>query len=516
MNITKSLYVAYTQCPALVWNNLFNPLPDEGNNKRAVEGERVGIFARDYFDNWEMYDFYNPQTKPGVYAEYIFKYKDMECRVDMLVINADKTIDIYEVKSVNDVEKDKYLEDISFQYYVVSNAIKSVGMTVRSAILMCFNRDYVYDGKQYDLKQLFKVIDMTNAIIERLSAVEDNINSLRNLDPNTCPKCPFTGGCKDQHETCRYLDRCKALYGLAKEHSAFELYGNAGKMKLIEEGLLSWDQIYYARKADLSDFNRTMIECYLNNVNHTVCRKAELEEYLSKIVYPIYFFDFEGVQETIPVYPNSRPYEQIPFQYSLHISESINDTEEEIVKRHREFLGNGVDDPREDLIKQMIKDLGDKGSIIVYHETYEKGRISELIRDYPQYKMELEPLLDRVVDLEKAFKYHPDYQYFNKKGEPTDKPKGKALTLVYHPLMGNSCSIKYVGPALSPDRPDLNYHNLEQVHHGGEAVEAYKLLKTLSGKERDDLINNMLKYCCLDTKSMVVVYLRFLELVAGD
>lgn len=513
MNITKSLYIAFTQCPALVWNDLFNFLPEEGDKKRAEEGERVGAFARDYFDNWEMYNSNNPQTKPGVYAEYKFIYNDMECRVDMLVINGDKTVDIYEVKSVNDVEKDKYLEDISFQYYVVSNAIKSMGMTVKSAKLMCFNRDYVYDGKKYDFKQLFKVSDMTNAIIGRLSVVEANINALRTLDPNKCPKCPFTGNCKEQHETCRYLDRCKALYGLPKEHSAFELYGNANKVKYINDGLLTWGQIYSYRKAELSDFNKTMIECYLNNIQSPVVKRNELKEFLGKIQYPIYFFDFEGVQETIPVYPNSKPYEQIPFQYSLHISESINDTEEDIMKRHKEFLGNGIDDPREDLIKQMIVDLGDKGSIIVYHETYEKGRITDLIKDFPQYKKELEPLLDRVVDLEKAFKYHPDDQYFNKKGEPTDKPKGKTLTLVYHPLMGNSCSIKYVGPALSPDRPDLNYHNLDQVHHGGEAVEAYKLLKTLSGKERDELIDNMLKYCCLDTKSMVVVYLKFLELV---
>lgn len=514
MNITKSLYVAYTQCPALVWNDLFDSLPDDGDRSRAIEGERVGVFARDYFDNWEMYDFYNPQTKPGVYAEYIFKYKDMECRVDMLVINGDNTVDIYEVKSVNDAEKNKFLEDISFQYYVVSNAIKSLGLTVRTANLMHFNREYVYDGKRYDLKQLFKVSDMTNEIIERLPIVEDNINALRNLDSKNCPKCAFSGNCKEQHSLCRYLDRCKAMYGLAKEHSAFELYGNVKKMDLINDGLLTWGQIYSYRKSDLSDFNRTMIECYLNNIDYAVCKKDELREYLSKFKYPLYFFDFEGVQETIPVYPNSKPYEQIPFQYSLHISESIDDTEEDIMKRHKEFLGNGVDDPREDLIKRMINDLGDTGTIIAYHDTYEKGRIKDLIQDFPQYKDKLEPLLDRFVDLENAFHYHPEYQFFNKKGERVEKPKGKALTLVYHPLMGTSCSIKYVGPALSPDRADLNYHNLDQVHHGEEAVEAYKKLKTLSGKERNKLIDNMLKYCCLDTKSMVVVYLKLLELAA--
>ncbi len=513
MNITKSLYVAFTQCPALVWNNLFNPLPDDGNKSRAIEGERVGAFARDYFDNWEMYDFYNPQTRPGVYAEYIFEYKDMECRVDMLVINNDKTVDIYEVKSVNDADKDKFLEDISFQYYVVSNAVKNMGLTVKTANLMHFNRDYVYDGKKYDLKQLFMVSDMTNQVIERLPIVEDKINALRNLDPNTCPRCPFTGNCKDQHNLCRYLDRCKAMYGLTKEHSAFELYGNANKMKLIEDGLLTWGQIYSYRKAELSDFNKTMIECYLNNVQSPVVKKDELVEYLSKIKYPIYFFDFEGVQETIPVYPNSRPYEQIPFQYSLHISESIDDTEEDIMKRHKEFLGNGVDDHREDLIKQMIQDLGDTGSIIAYHASYETKRIKELIQDFPQYKKQLEPLLNRFVDLEEPFHYHPEHHFFNKKGERMEKPKGKALTLVYQSPM-SSCSIKDVGPALSPDRTDLDYHNLEQVHHGTEAVDAYKQLKSLTGDERDKLIKNMLKYCCLDTKSMVVVYLKLLKLIS--
>ncbi len=514
MKITKSLYVKYSECPALAWNDIFDSIVDSRDCARAKEGERVGLIARDYFQGWELYNEADPQTKPGIYAEYVFNYLDLHCRVDILIINPDQSVDIYEVKSVNDIDKDKYFEDISFQYYVVTK----LGIKINSANLMSFNPDYVYDGKSYDLHQLFRISNKTKEVINHLQDVENNINALRKLDPNKCPKCPFASKCKEEGVVCRYIDRCKAMYGLPHKHSAFELYGNANKMSFINKGLLTWEDIIKSGNK-LSDFNKTMINCYINNVTTPVVRNNELKEYLSKVKYPLYFFDFEGVQETIPVYPNSRPYVQIPFQYSLHISKSISDTEEDILSRHEEYLGDGINDPREELIKKMLKDLGKKGTIFVYHETYEKNRIIDLAKDFKKYKKDLEALLDRIMDLEKVFKYHPDSQLvtkIDKSGKIKKEYKGEALTTIYHPAMENSCSIKHVLPAFFPNRSDLDYHALDQVHRGDEAIEAYKRLRDLKGDDNKTLRENMYKYCCLDTKAMVVLYLKYLDLANGQ
>ena len=230
--------------------------------------------------------------------------------------------------------------------------------------------------------------------------------------------------------------------------------------------------------------------------------------------YPLYFFDFETCQEVIPIYTNSRPYAQIPFQYSLHIMNNPNDTESEIINNHREFIGNGVDDPREELIKQMITDLGNEGSIVAYYSSFEENVVDKLARDFPKYKNKLLEIKERFVDLRDVFLYKKPYIHEIKRGAKkgtTEVRYEKGITCLYYPSMENSTSIKKVLPSFFPNRADLNYNNLTQVHHGQEATDAYKLLRTLKGKEKDELIVNMLKYCCLDTKAMVVLFLKFRE-----
>ena len=192
--------------------------------------------------------------------------------------------------------------------------------------------------------------------------------------------------------------------------------------------------------------------------------------------------------------------------------------QDEACKEHKEFLGDGINDPREALIIQMIDDLEKEGSIVAYHASFEMSRIKELARDFPKYAKELMTLLPRFVDLEDVFHQKVLVQTGVYKKDTKDHIQGepkyeeKSFTFLYTKAMENSCSIKHVLPAFFPGREDLDYKRLSQVHHGGEAIEAYKELATLTSDERDELISNMLKYCCLDTKAMVVLYLKYIEL----
>lgn len=515
MILTKSKYVEFAMCPRKAWLQLFEPQkPLEEENKRAIEGQKVGILARDYFgkDNWILYDEKKPTKAPGIYAEYLLEYGDLKCYCDLVVINQDGSFDIYEVKSVNDGDKIKYLEDVSFQYYVA----KKLDLNIKSINLMYLNEDYIYDGIALELNKLFIYKDLTKDVEDRLDIIERNVIEYFKLNQNKIPSCPFSSFC-NEYDGCQYLTRCKEIKKLPLKHSTYELYKCNVKSKYIEDGILSWENMYNSLYYnELSDFNKIMIDKYINNKNDIFIRKKELNEYLSQIKYPLYFFDFETCQEVIPVYANSRPYSQIPFQYSLHIMENELSTEAEIIKNHREFLGDGINDPREELIKQMIIDLGTEGSIAAYYATFEKTRIDELARDFPKYKKELEAIHDRIIDLDDVFSYKKPYLHTYKRGvkKGTSEVKyKKGITCLYHPSMENSTSIKKVLPAFFPDRDDLDYKKLNQVHHGQEAIDAYKLLRILKGKEREELIENMLKYCCLDTKAMVVLYLKFLELI---
>ena len=133
---------------------------------------------------------------------------------------------------------------------------------------------------------------------------------------------------------------------------------------------------------------------------------------------------------------------------------------------------------------------------------------------FPKYKKELLAIKERFVDLRDVFSYKKPYIHEFKRGDKkgtTEVRYEKGITCLYHPTMENSTSIKKVLPSFFPDRDDLNYNNLNQVHHGQEAIDAYKLLRIIEGKDREELIDNMLKYCYLDTKAMVVLFLKFRE-----
>lgn len=84
----------------------------------------------------------------------------------------------------------------------------------------------------------------------------------------------------------------------------------------------------------------------------------------------------------------------------------------------------------------------------------------------------------------------------------------------YTKAMQGSYSIKYVLPALFPNDPSLDYHNLEGVHNGAEASAAFAAMGKMSPEELAECRANLLKYCGLDTFAMVRVLEKIQE-VAG-
>ena len=158
---------------------------------------------------------------------------------------------------------------------------------------------------------------------------------------------------------------------------------------------------------------------------------------------------------------------------------------------HREYLGDGYNNPMLEIIESMINDLGDKGSIIAYNDSFEKGRIEELAKLYPEYKTQLSAFIDRFKDLADVFQ------------------KGYC----YNKLMGGSFSIKSVLPALFPNDETLNYANLEDVHKGDEASATYLALSSMNEEEYNKKRASLLAYCKLDTFAMVKIYLKLLELI---
>ena len=192
--------------------------------------------------------------------------------------------------------------------------------------------------------------------------------------------------------------------------------------------------------------------------------------------------DFETFQPAVPLFDNSKPYQQIPFQYSIHFKESKKSQ-----LKHFEFLAEQGADPRKKFIEGLLRDTKNPGDIIVYNKTFEITRLKEIARDFPEYADEIEKRINRVKDLMIPFQK----KYY------------------YAPEMQGSYSIKYVLPALVPE---LSYDKLE-INEGGLASIAYESLQMESDLMRiADIKQQLLEYCKLDTLAMVNILVK-LELI---
>jgi len=210
----------------------------------------------------------------------------------------------------------------------------------------------------------------------------------------------------------------------------------------------------------------------------TLSGKAILEpEAVTKIQalpYPRYYLDFETIGFAVPIWAGTRPYKQLPFQWSCHIEQADGTIS------HQEFLDVSGNDPREMFAKTLVEAVGEKGPVIVYNAGFEGGRIRELAQAYPELSSKLLAIIDRFFDLLPL-----------------------ARSYYYHPDMKGSWSIKDVLPTVAPE---FNYANLE-VGSGLMAQEAYKeaIDSKTSAERKEEVRQAMLKYCEQDTIAMVKI-----------
>jgi hypothetical protein len=204
--------------------------------------------------------------------------------------------------------------------------------------------------------------------------------------------------------------------------------------------------------------------------------KQGLRAFLSELHYPLYFLDFETINPAIPPWDNTWPYQQIPFQYSLHVQDSPG-----AQAQHFEFLGQEGTDPRRALAESLCENIPTDVCVISYWMSFEQSRLRELAELFLDLSAHLMSIHDNMLDLIVPFKKR---LYYDRKQQ-------------------GSNSIKDVLPALFPDDPELSYNALASVSHGTQAAETYLALPLMSEDERTRGRAALLAYCQLDTYAMV-------------
>lgn len=488
-NLSKSTFLMGRQCSKLLWFR-YNakdqiPAPDEATQAVFDQGNEVGALAHQLFPGGIEID-----TAPGDFDgairrtnealklrrpiyEATFAHGGGYARVDILVPVAGHAWDLVEVKSTTSLKEDVHLPDIAFQAYVLTGA----GIKLRKCFLAHINGEFVRRG-EINPQKFFTLEDVTKPVSAMTRDIEEKIEAMqRVIRAKAHPEIQIGPHCSNPY-SCPLQNRC---WSFLPEASVFTLYrGGAKGFALLQQGIKKLADI--PADITLSD-NQAIQRAVLLSGRPHIDRPA-LAAFLGQLEYPVSYLDFETIGTAIPLFDGVRPYQQIPFQYSLHIRRRANAKPE-----HRSFLAEGTVDPRSEFMRQLRADLPDTGSVVAYNASFEISRLKECCELLPKFKPWLRKVTPRVVDLLlpfRGFRYH-------------------------HPDQKGSNSMKAVLPALTGQ----GYEKLA-IQEGGAASREFLRVTfgDVTAAERRRVRRDLEEYCARDTLGMVQIVDRLKRLTA--
>ena len=487
--LSKSKYCGLWQCPKIAWLKKYKPEEltiDESTLSRMEAGNEVGDLAMGLFGDFVEVTAYNgnkldlpkmiaatkAEMEKGtpVICEASFQYDGLYCAVDILK-KENNGWAIYEVKSSTHNDKAVYVADVAYQKYVLEHC----GVLVSGLYLVCLNSDYVFDGS-LDIHRLFKITDAARAVETEEKNIAANLSvAARLLASEEEPAIDLSINCKNPY-LCGFWPYCSRHI---PSPSVFDLYRMpfAKKIEYYKKGKITYQDLLF--DSDITSPKQVRQILYAVSDQGTYVNKESIRDFLDTLSFPLYFLDFETMQTVIPRFVGTKPYAQIPFQYSLHYIEREGGE-----LKHTEYLAESGPDPRRELAERLCADIPMNVCVTAYNKSFECTRIKELAAAFPDLADHMLNIEANIRDLLVSFQ---SGWYYNR-------------------AMGGSFSIKSVLPALFPNDPALDYHNLEGVHHGGEAMTLFPKIKDMPPEEQEKARHNLLKYCELDTFAMAKVW----------
>jgi CRISPR/Cas system-associated exonuclease Cas4 (RecB family) len=485
--LSKSKILSFRQCPKRLWLEIHRPeLQEVSDDTQAsfTVGHRVGEVARRLFDpegtgqlidakiegfdaalarTQELLASSHPIFEAGFAAAGAIAFADILLPVRKKGKEAWRMI---EVKSSTSV-KDYHREDAAIQAYVA----KAAGVPLSSIAIAHVNKTWVYSGDD-NYQGLLKEVDVTAEAFKREPEVKEWIAAGRDIAAQESEPARTTGGHCAKPFDCGFLEYCRSQEPLAE--LPIRWLPNIRKKAL--KGHIATQGIIDLRHVPDELLNEPQQRVKAHTLSGDVYFDAQnAAAALAKHKLPAYFLDFETIQFAVPIWKGTRPYQSLPFQFSVHRLSRTGELE------HEAFLDLSGDDPTRALAESLMGACGELGPIFVY-SSFEAARIRELARRFPKLKPELHALLDRLVDLLPI-----------------------AELYYYHPSQQGSWSIKNVLPAVAPD---LRYDALDGVKDGGMAMAAYMeaISPNTTSARKDQIDRELRDYCALDTKAMIKLW----------
>ncbi|HZP88603.1 MAG TPA: DUF2779 domain-containing protein [Burkholderiales bacterium] len=393
--------------------------------------------------------------------EATFKADDVVVMADVYKTDG-SSAHALEVKSASKV-KDYYLEDCATQ----SHVMRAAGVPLKSISVVHIDTSFTYQGDG-NYQGLFRTADVSRdveALVPRVPGwIEGAKKALAGPEPDVAPgdqcsepfECPFQSYCIKKPEgfpvaILPYIH--KRLPALAKRGIV--------DVREIPDGELT---------------NPQQLMVWTASRSGSAVTNAEAVEPLRKLGYPRFYLDFETINFAVPMWAGVKPYQQIPFQWSLRIERAHGNLERD------DFLDVSGANPSRAAMERLLAKVGTEGPILAY-SSFESTRLNDMAKLLPDLAERILKLKDRVVDL-----------------------CAIAKQAYYHPSMMGSWSIKALLPAITTE-PELNYEALEEVRDGIAAQNAYveAIDRGTTAERREQLRQHLLRYCGLDALAMVRV-----------
>jgi hypothetical protein len=405
--LTKSAYGHGLVCDRFFWfyQKQRDKLPKPSESTQAIfdQGNDIGDLAKTLFPNGTEIDWRAgheagiTQTAELLSArkpifEAGFQHGRTHARADILKPADGGRWELIEVKSSSKV-KEEHLHDAAFQKHVY----KGAGLRISRCFVMHVDKTYVRRG-DLDESRLLKLTDVTADIRSLAGKVPAEVDRQLSIMSKSKPPEPEIG------RQCADCDLFGECWPCLPERSVLCLHrGGEKAYDLMNEGILSIKDI--PDGVPLTEKQEIQVHCEKTGEAHV--KPGNIKAFLQELKYPLHFLDFETFMVAVPPYDELTPYEQIPFQYSLHVVSSPG-----AKVKHYSFLSDGARDPRPEVLESLKIRLGRAGSVVAYNAPFEIRVLDSCTSHFTGYRRWFESLRPRFVDLLVPFRefhfYHPD------------------------------------------------------------------------------------------------------------
>ena len=489
--LSKSKLIAFRQCPKRLWLEVHQPqLREESKSTQAIfrTGHEVGELAQRLYNprgQGDLVDLHaegvgpaikrsksllqgrTPVFEAGFAAGGAMAFADV-----MLPVTQEGKIAwrMVEVKSSTSV-KDYYLDDVAIQSFVARES----GVPLVGVSLSHIDSSWIYKGDG-DYRGLLVEKDLTQIAFSRADEVRTWIAAAHAVASHESPPAIDTGlQCEDPFP-CSFSAHCHR----DKPSAEFPV---TWLPRIQSKTLKTYIQVNAV--VDMRDIPESLLNLQQKRVrDQTVSGECFFDadgarSDLQRYELPAYFLDFETIQFAVPKWTGTRPFQSLPFQFSLH------HLDEQGALVQYGFLDLSGNDPTHSFARSLVETCGSLGPVFVYNSGFEGSRITELAQRFPELKPSLLSIKQRLVDL---------------------LPIAQAR--FYHPSQRGSWSIKRVLPAVAPQ---LNYQQLTGVQDGDMAMQAFlEAISPETSEQRKQEIHIQLQaYCALDTLAMVEIWKVF-------